>query len=55
MSPTSKPRGHQSKPTRAEVKAAWSRLRSAADQGNVQASALLIALTENRPVLGVHA
>ncbi len=55
MSPTSKPRGHQAKPTRAEVKAAWSRLRSAADQGNVQASALLIALTENRPVLGVHA
>ncbi|KPW63539.1 MULTISPECIES: hypothetical protein [Pseudomonas] len=55
MSTTSKQRGQQAKPTRAEVKAAWSRLRSAADQGNVQASALLIALTENKPVLGVHA
>lgn len=55
MSTISKPRGHQVKPTRAEVQAAWSRLRLAADQGSVQASALLIALTENKPVLGVHA
>lgn len=55
MSATTKPRGHQAKPTRAEVKAAWGRLRSAAEQGNVQASALLIALTENKPVLGLQA
>jgi hypothetical protein len=55
MSTTTKPRGHQAKPTRAEVKAAWGRLRSAAEQGNVQASALLIALTENKPVLGLQA
>lgn len=51
MSTTIKPRGHQAKPTRAEVKAAWERLRTAADQGSVQASALLIALVENRPLI----
>lgn len=51
MSTTIKPRGHQAKPTRAEVKAAWGRLRAAADQGSVQASALLIALVENRPLI----
>ncbi|WP_323154871.1 hypothetical protein [Pseudomonas alvandae] len=51
MSTTTKSRGHQAKPTRAEVKAAWGRLRSAAEQGNVQASALLIALAENKPVI----
>ncbi|OPB16096.1 hypothetical protein BFW91_05555 [Pseudomonas fluorescens] len=51
MSTTTKPRGHQAKPTRAEVKAAWGRLRTAADQGSVQASALLIALVENRPLI----
>ncbi|AZE37701.1 MULTISPECIES: hypothetical protein [Pseudomonas] len=50
MSTTTKPRGHQAKPTRAEVKAAWGRLREAAEQGSVQASALLIALAENRPL-----
>ncbi|WDH33910.1 hypothetical protein [Pseudomonas chlororaphis] len=50
MSTTIKPRGHQAKPTRAEVKAAWERLRAAAEQGSVQASALLIALAENRPL-----
>ncbi|MBI6611597.1 hypothetical protein YA0729_02450 [Pseudomonas simiae] len=51
MSTTPKPRGQQAKPTRAEVKAAWERLRTAADQGSVQASALLIALVENRPLI----
>ena len=51
MSTTTKLRGHQAKPTRAEVKAAWGRLRTAADQGSVQASALLIALVENRPLI----
>ncbi|MBJ2210333.1 hypothetical protein JFT33_27490 [Pseudomonas carnis] len=47
---SNKPRGPQAKPTRAEINAAWSRLRSAAEQGSVQASALLIALVENRPL-----
>jgi hypothetical protein len=51
MSTTPKSRGQQAKPTRAEVKAAWGRLRTAADQGSVQASALLIALVENRPLI----
>jgi hypothetical protein len=50
MSATAKPRGTQAKPTRAELNAAWNRLRAAADQGSVQANALLIALTENRPL-----
>lgn len=50
MSATIKPRGPQAKPTRAELNAAWSRIRLAAEQGSVQASALLIALTENKPL-----
>ncbi|MGY3642257.1 hypothetical protein [Pseudomonas sp. PK-RTE-24] len=45
-----KPRGPQAKPTRAEINAAWGRLRSAAEQGSVQASALLIALVESHPL-----
>ena len=52
---TPKPaRGRQHKPTRSEVTAAWSRLREAAADGSVQASALLIALAENRPVLAME-
>lgn len=48
---TTKPlRGRQHKPTRAEVSAAWNRLRTAAEQGNLQACAALIALAENRPL-----
>lgn len=45
-----KPRGRQAKPTRAEVAAAWGRLRAAADQGDVQACAALIALSEGKPL-----
>lgn len=49
---TPKPaRGRQHKPTRSEVAAAWNRLREAAADGSVQASALLIALAENKPVI----
>ena len=51
MLTATKHRGHQAKPTRAEVKAAWARLRTAAGQGSVQANALLIALAENRPLI----
>ena len=47
----SKVRGRQCTPTRSEVADYYSRLRTAADQGNVQASALLIALAERRPLL----
>ena len=50
MSTAIKPRGRQAKPTRVEVAAAWDRLRAAADRGDIQASAALIALTENKPL-----
>lgn len=55
METTPKLRGRQHKPTRSEVAANYERLRAAADKGDVQASALLIALAENRPVLPVGA
>lgn len=54
MSASSKFRGHQTKPTRAEVAAAYERLRIAANSGNVQASAALIALAERRPLLPIE-
>ena len=50
---TAKSRGRQHKPTQAELAAAWDRIRDKADQGDVAASALLIALAETRPVLPV--
>lgn len=50
MSTEIKTRGRQAKPTRHEVSAAWDRLRSAADGGDLQASALLIALVESKPL-----
>ena len=50
MSAAIKPRGRQAKPTRHEVAAAWDRLRSAADGGDLQANALLIALAESKPL-----
>lgn len=46
-----KRRGPPKKVTRAEVLAAWARLRTAASDGDLQASALLIALAENKPVI----
>lgn len=46
-----KQRGHQVRPTKTEVNTAWGRLRSAADSGDLQASALLVALAENKPLL----
>lgn len=51
MTTTTKTRGRQHKPTRSEVAAAWDRLRAAADKGSIQASALLIALSEGKPLL----
>lgn len=45
------PRGRQAKPTKSEVAAAWERIRDAADAGDLTASALLIALMENRAIL----
>lgn len=53
MSTPTKPRGPQAKPTRAELTAAWNQLRAAAGQGDIQASALLIALAENKPVIAM--
>lgn len=51
MSSSTKSRGHQTKPTRAEITAAYERLRIAANSGSVQANAALIALAERRPLL----
>lgn len=48
---TTKARGPQLKATRSDIEKAWQRLRAAADTGDLQASALLIALAENRPLL----
>lgn len=50
---TQKQRGPQAKPTRAELNSAWARIRLAADQGSVEACALLIALAENKPVISI--
>jgi hypothetical protein len=53
MTATAKIRGRQARPTRTEVIDHYERLRAAADLGNVQASALLIALAENKPLAPV--
>lgn len=55
MSTPIKLRGHQTKPTLSEVKAAWGRLRSAADAGDIQAAALLVALVESKPLFQLPA
>jgi len=52
---SNKTRGHQTKPTRAEISAAYERLRTAANAGSVQANAVLIALAERRPLLPLDA
>lgn len=39
-------RGRQCRPTRRELEAVWVRLRAAADQGDIQATALLVALAK---------
>lgn len=54
MSSSIKIRGRQAGPTRAEVAAAYERLRAAANSGNVQANAALIALAEHRPLLPIE-
>jgi hypothetical protein len=46
-------RGRQARPTKSDVSGAWACIRSAVAQGDIQASALLIALTEGRPLLHV--
>ena len=51
MGMQTKARGNQTRPTKSEVANAWVRLRTAADQGDIQAAALLVALAENRPLL----
>lgn len=47
----SKGRGQSRSLTKGEVQRAWDSLRSAAAKGDLQASALLIALAECRPIL----
>jgi len=54
QTPTTKQRGPQARPTRAELNLAWARLRAAADKGSVEACALLIALSENKPVISLE-
>jgi len=51
MGTTDRTRGRQQHPSRSELVAAWSRIRDAADKGSIQASALLIALSENKPLV----
>ncbi|MBV6823856.1 hypothetical protein [Pseudomonas sp. PD9R] len=46
-----KGRGPSRSLTKAELKLAWDRIRSAAASGDLQASALLIALAEQRPLM----
>lgn len=53
MQPISKHRGRQAKPTKAEVSAAWSQIRVAADAGDLQAAAILVALAESKPLFSV--
>ncbi|RMV84729.1 hypothetical protein ALP04_01932 [Pseudomonas amygdali pv. sesami] len=49
-----KQRGPQARPTRTELNLAWARIRAAAESGNVTANALLIALSENKPVISLE-
>ncbi|OZY41075.1 hypothetical protein CJF43_14370 [Pseudomonas fragi] len=50
MSETKLVRGRQAKPTKSEVASAWEHIRAAAETGDLQACALLIALSENKPL-----
>lgn len=43
-------RGRQAKPTKSEVASAWGHIRAVAETGDLQACALLIALSENKPL-----
>lgn len=52
---TTKYRGRQVRPTQAEINSAWVRLRSAADSGDQQANALLVALAKNKPIIQMPA
>ncbi len=48
-----KRRSRNNELTKREVTAAWDRLRTAAGGGDIKACALLIALAERRPVIGL--
>ncbi|UVM17537.1 hypothetical protein LOY42_04290 [Pseudomonas sp. B21-023] len=54
MTTPTKLRGQQVRPTKAEISAAWARLRAAAEQGHIEANALLIALAENKPTFAME-
>lgn len=51
MSSNLKVRGKRARPTRTELAAYYDALRSKASEGDVQATALLIALAERRPLI----
>lgn len=46
-----KARCRNNRPTSSDVRDAWRRLRQASEEGNVQATALLVALAENKPLI----
>lgn len=48
---TSSARGGQVRPTNRETRAAWETIRNAANAGDVQAAAILVALTERTPLV----
>ncbi|WP_370600481.1 hypothetical protein [Pseudomonas nitroreducens] len=46
-------RSRNSRPTSNDVRGAWQRLRQASEDGDLCATALLVALAENKPLLGI--
>ncbi|RXU25525.1 hypothetical protein SAMN05444503_1177 [Pseudomonas sp. BS3767] len=55
MQTTKPPRGRNHKATSSDIEKAWRRIRDAADAGNLEASALLIALADKRPLIDAGA
>lgn len=47
-------RGRQARPTKPEINAAWAHLKGESGRGNVVACALLVAISEDRPVFHVE-
>ncbi len=50
-----KKRGRQCRPTKNELVSAWSRIRNAAEAGDLHASALLISLVDLHPLPALSA
>lgn len=47
-------RGRQARPTKPEISAAWSHLKGESGRGNVVACALLVAISEERPIFHIE-